>query len=307
MRKKIEKLVTKQDYFHLPHKAEYSFNDPKTSYYYDVRQRIYYPYGFSNNLPAIQKGNLSYNNPVNAAQYGLGFLQNYWDTGKKEYLTKAKQVANSLLRIGEENEVSYVWKYPIEFRGCTNWLSAMAQGQVASLLLRIGTLYSEEYYLGKARKALQPFFEDIQNGGVSTFLNNCIWFEEYCVNPVPFTLNGYIVAILGIRDAAKILRENKYEKIWLNAKQSLIVNLDLFDYYGWSKYCLSGKHIMGLKLRNLASPFYQRFHVELLKIMNRLHSDKKFEHYIKRWQTAILKGPIFYTAITEKIIYRLIP
>lgn len=307
VRRSLERIVTKKDYFHLPHKAEAYCDEPTKSYYYDVRQRIYYPYGFENGLPVIRLDKLHHNNPVNAAQYGLGFLQNYWDSERNEYLQEAKKVADNLIKIGEENQKQIVWKYPIPMKGQINWLSAMAQGQAASLLLRIGVLYNDEYYYEKARKALTPFFKNLEKGGVATTLTNQVWFEEYGINPPPFTLNGYIVAILGIRDAAVILKESHYEKMWIDSCESLNSNLNLFDYHGWSKYCLSSKSLMGLTFRDLASPFYQRFHVELLKIMNALNPTERFQQYCKRWEKAILNEPIFYKAVAEKIVYRLIP
>jgi len=70
IRRVVERLVTKSDYFHRYHYAEKDFLDPLRSYYYDLRARADYPGEFKDSLPVIEMGDVKYVNPVCAAQYG---------------------------------------------------------------------------------------------------------------------------------------------------------------------------------------------------------------------------------------------
>jgi len=81
LRSLVERIVTKNDFFHQPHIAEINCLDPGSSYYYDLRARADYPGMFKNGLPVIKYPDFEFINPVNAAQNGLANLQLYWDTG----------------------------------------------------------------------------------------------------------------------------------------------------------------------------------------------------------------------------------
>ena len=133
--------------------------DLSSSYYYDLRGRANYPGKLKNGLPVVKYVDFEFVNPVGAAQNGLANLQLFWDTGDEFYLTKALNITKALVYYGKSENGSLVWRYPIDNRGHINWLSAMAQGQAASLLLCIGCVIGEDWYYEKAREALlKPFF-----------------------------------------------------------------------------------------------------------------------------------------------------
>lgn len=302
----VERVVTKQDYFHQPHAAEPDFSDPARSYYYDLRARASYPGNFKGTLPLVDYGGLQFANPIHTAQYGLGHLQRYWDSRENALLEHAAVVAHELTASGRQREAGLIWQYPLEIRGTSNWISAMAQGQVASFLLRVGTLTDSRELLEAAKGALAPFFIDIADGGVRTALLGNLWFEEYAFEPIPFTLNGYIVALLGLFDAASLLRPcgDAYRNLFDMGVKTLEQVLPLFDANGWSRYDLSTKTTVGMTVRNLASPHYHRFHLELLDIMHRLTGHVMYNTIRERWSRPLTEGCSFYTAIAEKTAYR---
>ena len=172
LRRLVERVVTKQDYFHQPHAAEVDIGDPTRSYYYDLRARVSYPGDFEGALPIVNYGGLRFSNPIHAAQYGIANLQHYWDSKEDRWLERALQVAHDLVASGATEGSSLVWRYPLEIRGARNWLSAMAQGQVASFLLRAGTLAPDGTMMEAARGALAPLFVEIPEGGVLELIHS---------------------------------------------------------------------------------------------------------------------------------------
>jgi len=301
----VERIFIKNDFFHQPHVAEINCSDLSSSYYYDLRARADYPGMLKNGLPVIKYPDFEFINPVNAAQNGLANLQLYWDTGDKLRLTKALKIADSLVAYGKNEDGSLVWRYPVIIDGHTNWLSAMAQGQAASLLLRLGCVTGNDWYDTKAKEALRPFFLSIDKGGVTCLIDNKhIWFEEYALPLPPYTLNGFIVALFGVRDGAVILNDNALNSLYEEALDTLVWVLPRYNCRGWSLYDLSVKSIGPLKINNLASPFYHGFHIELLKVLELLTDDGIFRHQRLEWEKCRDRGLRIYTAIVEKVIYR---
>jgi hypothetical protein len=302
----LERMVTKQDYFHQPHRAEDDFSDATRSYYYDVRARAAYPGPFEGALPTIDYGGLRFTNPIHAAQYGLAHLQHFWDTQDPAWLAKAHRVALELVELGTPEGACLVWRYPLTLRGVRHWPSAMAQGQVASFLLRVATLTEDSHLREAAKASLATFQQDISSGGVRTSLNGHVWFEEYAIDPAPYTLNGFIVALLGVHDACCLLEPqgDSYPSLYHEGVTTLKAVLPRFDTRGWSRYDLSARTVLGVPLRNLASPFYHRFHLELLAIMARLTGESAFDEMRQRWQRTLVQGSTFYLATTEKVLYR---
>jgi hypothetical protein len=261
-------------------------------------------------LPLVRYGSSYHVNPVSAAQHGLAHLQHYWDTGQESYLASASRIAEGLARSGGEEEL--LWRSSVPYRGFTGWPSAMGQGQAASLLLRIGFLTEQERYLAKARKALHPFLRRIPDGGVQTLLNENVWFEEYAFSPPPYTLNGFIVSLFGLRDAALLLKEGIYLKLYKEGLDTLERTLTLFDVDGWSRYDLTKARLGPVPVNHLASPFYHRFHIELLRVLEHLVEKEEhpgaraiFEDKRKVWTRSLDRSTIFYRALLEKSLYRL--
>ncbi|HXH09115.1 MAG TPA: D-glucuronyl C5-epimerase family protein [Alphaproteobacteria bacterium] len=306
MRSLLELVLYKNSYFHQPHTADENAENPKESFYYNLRGRLYYPGAFKNGLPIVYYGGLAFIHPVNVAYYGLAHLQYYWDTGESEYLTKALHISRTMVEAGEEDQDGLVWRYPILLQGTHNWISAMAQGLLASLLLRVGLLVDDEWCLSKANLALKPFLRVIPDGGVQTSLDGNIWFEEYALPCPSYTLNGFIVALLAVRDGALLLGEKNYFFLYEEALNTLENTLARFDLRGWSRYDLITANWGRLKITNMASPFYHRFHIELLTILQKLTGRASFSAWRGRWESGLKSGMIFYRAIAEKVLFRLL-
>jgi len=122
----------------------------------------------------------------------------------------------------------------------------------------------------------------------------------------PYTLNGFIIALFGVRDGAIILNDKDLNHLYEEALSTLIQALPRFNCRGWSLYDLSVKSMGPFKINNLASPFYHRFHIELLKVLELLTDDVVFRRQRLEWEKCRDRGLRIYTAIVEKVIYRML-
>lgn len=305
LRSLVERAVTRNDYFHLPHVADEDPEDPSSSYYYDLRARIDYPGKLQDGIPVITIGSDTLISPIGGVQLGLAYLQHYWDTGDESHLHCAERIARSLVALGDER-AGLVWRHRVHKRGCYDWMCAMVQGQAASLLLRVGVLTGDERFMENARAALAPLDRDIEMGGVRTELNGYVWFEEHAIMPPKFTLNGYIVALLGVRDAMILLGDDYYCSLWDQGLRSLKENLTCFDASGWSLYDLSTRNFGSLLLRDFASPFYHRFHIQLLMVIDTLTGESVFTDQRREWMEGLHRGGAFYRGVFGKAVYRML-
>jgi hypothetical protein len=82
------------------------------------------------------------------------------------------------------------------------WISAMAQGEAISVLVRAYSTTNDVRYLVGARLALQPFTKTYAQGGVRAEWDGFTWFEEYPGESPKHVLNGFQVALLGLHDLA---------------------------------------------------------------------------------------------------------
>ena len=80
------------------------------------------------------------------------------------------------------------------------WVSAMAQGEGASLLVRLYMATRDERYSEGARRALAAGRVPSRSGGASALLNGESFPEEYPTEPPSFVLNGAIFALWGSFD-----------------------------------------------------------------------------------------------------------
>jgi len=307
-RELVENIVTSRDYFHLPHRAECSSLDPNHSYYYDLRDRIDYPGKFVDGMPIVKYPTVEVPHCLAASQLGLANLQFYWYSGDVRYLDRAVRLADALVRHGSMEGDCLVWRNPAPAaNGQTGWLSGMAQGQAASFLLRVGSATGKDWYAVQARLALNPFFRPIDAGGVTCMLDGYPWFEEVAITEPRFTWNGFVVALFGLRDASLLIGDSRFQTLYDESLHGLEATLHRFDHQGWSRYDLSEVSLWGrLSVANLASPFYHRFHIELLKILERLTDSRAIHDMRQRWEMTLESGTRFYTAIAEKMLFRVL-
>lgn len=201
-------------------------------------------------------------------QYGLGAYDLYLQRNDIVYLEKFWQCVQWAIqtqgKMGESKTFSHV--YP------NAPYSAMAQGELCSLLLRAYRETKDLEYLARAEKAIDFMLTPVELGGTAKYENDQIIFLEYTeLAPV---LNGWIFALFGLYDLTLVCDDKKYNHILQKAVISLKNNLCKFDNGYWSLYDLDNK---------ITSPFYHRLHIAQLEALYTLFRMEEFKWYMDKW------------------------
>lgn len=124
------------------------------------------------------------------------------------------------------------------------WISALTQGLAISLLVRVAShdealaecRCAREDLLGLAASAIHPFESRIEDGGLATRLRGSVVYAEYPARPDPHVLDGFCLALIGLRDAGEILGDPAL-RLFRQGLQSLEATVTYWDWFRvWSKY-----------------------------------------------------------------------
>jgi heparosan-N-sulfate-glucuronate 5-epimerase len=237
-------------------------------------------------------------NPVTIAQIGLGAWQASVDDGG--WLATVK-VAADWLRGELEAGAGIPYLFPLRhtYRLDPPWLSAMAQGEVASLLVRAADTFGEPAFLQLAGEAIRPLLGDGEQLVVETEDGPVL--QEYPTTPPAHVLNGWIFALWGLYDVAKSpLQRQEAEAAFESGVATLGARVGHYDIGNrWSRYDLFPH-----PLPNVASPFYHRLHVEQLAALNRLAPNDSIARTEARWRKGMSSRPAQATAVVAKVAFR---
>lgn len=141
-------------------------------------------------------------NPVTICQWGLQHWSWWTDTHRQADLDAAVAGADWLVR---HQRADGAWEFDFDFNGAgvsmqAPWISAMAQGQAMSLLVRAYSVNPNADYLDAAERALDPLQKTIADGGVAADFDGVTWLEEYPADPSQHVLNGFEYTLIGLAD-----------------------------------------------------------------------------------------------------------
>ena len=227
--------------------------------------------------------------PTMIFQYGIGAFDLWLENKEERYIKKAVVCAQWAVDHQKENgswdNFSYI--YP------ENPYSAMAQGEGASLLLRVYTQEKNNQFLIAAKKAVDYMLTSSQENGVTLYDDKNVYLLEY--RHLPVVLNGWIFALWGLVDICKYYPE--YER-YLNASiETLCHNIQNFDNGYWSLYNSEGL---------ICSPFYHRLQIAQMKAMYIITGVNIFDEYAQRWEeysnSIVKKSRAFLVKAIQKIV-----
>jgi len=235
--KKLSNLKNKFLYYKSPLPSVYS---PTNIYLYIVnippiinkqKNKIFL---YKQGIPVIKIINKNVYNPTTIAQYGLQKYSYYLLYKKDKYLKEAIRSADWLVE--NQNLYSGAWEYNFDFKvpGTdiilkSPWISAIAQGQSMSLLVRIYYITKNIKYRKSAEIALKPFLKKVNEGGILSYFWGRPFYEEYPTNPPSFTLNGFMFSLIGLYDMAVILKSNTAKTLFNNGIKTLEFILPFYD------------------------------------------------------------------------------
>jgi hypothetical protein len=204
---------------------------------------------------------------VVSAQWALGAHERFLSGEGDEWLAGAVAAGEHLLEIqGGDGGWVHHFAYPHTYRISPPWLSAMAQGEAASLLVRLHLATGEERFAEGARRALALTERRSEDGGTLSDIDGRPFLEEYPTEPVSHVLNGAIFAAWGVYDVGRGLGDEAATARFGELADALADTVDRFDTGFWSTYDLYPHPVP-----NVASGAYHLLHVNQLRALHRLH------------------------------------
>jgi hypothetical protein len=204
------------------------------------------------------------------AQLGLGAHER-WIAGEgEEWLRVARGVGDMLRDNQAEGGVrdggwEHRFDLPHTYALRAPWVSAMAQGEAASLLVRLHAAGGDASYAEAARRALRLLAVPTDEGGTSAMLDGRAFPQEYPTTPASFVLNGAIFAMWGWYDVALALDDADARGAFDAAVEALALNIHRWDSGWWSLYDLYPH-----RFPNPASFAYHELHIAQLEAMHRI-------------------------------------
>lgn len=238
-------------------------------------------------------------NPTRVAAYALAHYNLFADSG--DYVAKdvVLRIADWFLQ--KENaryEYNFDWqdlKAP--------WISCMAQGEAASVLVRAFIITNDSAYLNHARKSLAPFFVDIAQGGVRSYLpDNSVFLEEYPSQKPGHVLNGFLYSIIGLKEYCDISKDEDALSLFNELANSLSCNIYLWSASSWSLYEVRE---CSKKIANYCTPSYHNLQISQLKWVLEHYPSDNLKEVIGIWEHGLKSFPVRMNAMLGKVLYRL--
>jgi len=242
---------------------------------------------------------------VDVAQWGLGAHERYLAGEGEAWLDAALRVGDHLLGEQETDGPKrggwiHRFRYPHSLPLPPGWLSAMAQGEAASLLTRLHEHRADDRFLEAAAAAMGPMRLAVSDGGVQASLGGSPFPEEYPTVPPSFVLNGAIFALWGIRDAGQALGDASLLADFEAGVDTLAANIHRWDTGYWSRYDLFPHPVL-----NPASSFYHALHVSQLEAMLLLAPRPRLADARDRFSSYAASKRSARRAFARKALYRL--
>lgn len=228
--------------------------------------------------------------PLTVSHWVLGAFDDYLRTGNQRdydlFIRRADWLVDNLHVTPEGAGFWYFtvdWPSPYHVKA--PFASAMAQGFALSGLMRAHQATGRDVYLETAQKALKSFEVPVYEGGIrSKDEYGNVFYEEIPCIPPPHILNGHIFALFGLHDYYRATRLEEAKTLFRLGADAVRNRLRDYDAGFWSRYSLDPNPNLHNHW-NIASPIYQKVHIDQLRFLERITGDKFFAYWAKRWET----------------------
>lgn len=243
---------------------------------------------------------------VHTAQWGLGAYER-WLTGDGEaWLSAATDCAAHLVSRQESaGRLAGGWihrkRAPHTYDIRPPWLSAMVQGESASLLVRAHAQTGEDRFAEAALAALKPLSTPLDQGGVRASLGAGFLLQEYPTDPPSHVLNGSIFALWGLYDVAIALEDATVRAEFERGLAALAENIERWDTGWWSRYDL-----FPFRVGNVASSFYHQLHIDQLAAMQLIAPRQELEAARSRFVRYAEARSRRLRAFAHKVLFRVL-
>lgn len=217
-------------------------------------------------------------NPTAICGYGFGLLELHEEEQKPEYLEQFRMIADWLVQnqsiVTLSNIECGVWYY---YDKNPPWISAIAQGQAISVLMRAFKLFGADLYVRAAALAMNSFYVDTRDNGIMCLEDNAIFLEEYPNSEYKHVLNGFVYAIIGIWDYYSGTGDKASADLFNRCIGTLIKNLHSYDCGYWTCYSLPFTY------KRIASRWYHQIHISMMQILFDITGEELFSKYATKW------------------------
>ncbi len=227
----------------------------------------------------------SYYNTVRISQYALFHHARWVKTrdrdARRRFLDQATHLVNA-----QQHDGGYPYPIPLPAYGAeSGWLSGMAQGEAASVLLRAYAETGDKTYIEKGRRALGPLRTDVAHGGAAYIRGGDVFFEEVATKAPCHILNGHLFAAFAVWEYGKFgFGDDEFAMLHEKAVDTLRRWIWRYDAGGWSCYHL-GADAHGR--RHYAPLWYHHFHIAQLRVYGAMTGIDAFRRVADRWDFAL--------------------
>jgi hypothetical protein len=283
-------------------RAAFTPQDPTSGYYNDLRvfvaERAQTPAEGASVLEQMTSDR-RLANPVSIAQLGLGAWQSAGDDERWLDVTHgaAHWLAAELAPAGRLE-----FRFPVRstYRIDPPWISAMAQGEAASLLVRAATTFDDPGLLELAGVAVGAVLDE--GTGLVSATGEGPVLQEYPTSPPAHVLNGWIYALWGLYDVAHATGSARHAAAFEEGVATLVARLPRYrTRLRWSLYDLYPHPVA-----NVASPYYHRLHAELLASLDIQHPHPTLQHFAAAWSASSSGAVPRAVAVARKGIFRFV-
>ena len=218
-------------------------------------------------------------NPVTITQKAIYYESEYQkgnESCKQLFLNNANYLVENAVR--HDNYTSWQYNFPWPTYGIASpWVSAMAQGQGIVVLIHAYNMTGDKKYLNSAHLALNSFYVEVKDGGVTYKNKNGWWYEEYVTGThvQPRVLNGMIYALFGIYEYYEFTGDQDAKFLFDQGIVSLKNNLYKYDTGNWTYYDAIGGR---------APRSYHKIHVSQMLQLYKITKDPFFKEYYEKFQ-----------------------
>ena len=223
-------------------------------------------------------------NPEAAFIHALALHDDHLLSGKAERRDAFLFVADYFCRQQTEDGD---WQYLFDWPGSkAPWLSALAQGRGASVMLRAFLLTGEKRYKTAAIKALDKFDVPLEKGGYQAIhrLTGLPYYEEYPSRPIG-VMNGFMASLLGCWEVAHWLGDKKARHLFEQGIVSLVAMTPHYLTGWWSVYDRNPE----VASPNYNTPRYHRLVLSYFEILAVLSGNEKIAAQRDEWRACLGK------------------
>ncbi len=243
---------------------------------------------------------------IDLTQWALGAFERHLAGEGERWLEPAIKTGEFMLERQErDGRRAGAWLEPRNYRHTYHvqgpWVSAMAQGQSVSLLVRLAAETGRADFADAAVRGLRPMQISSREGGAAAPLGGELFPEEFPTDPPSFVLNGAIFAFWGYYDVAAGLGDETARTAFESGVTLLAENINRWDTGSWSRYDLYPHPVL-----NVANASYHALHVKQLRLLDTLAPRPQLRAAAETFERYAASPTNRRRALARKVAFRLV-